>query len=110
VSASDQSPRASVLRSGGLPPPADGIKGRAPSDPLRLCIFTTIALLAWPGPTARRRVDGHTRAARIRQGVPGRPHPHQLLPAGVRLVLLYLSLAWVTGAYFTVCSAIHWLS
>jgi hypothetical protein len=28
----------------------------------------------------------------------------------VRLVLLYLSLAWVAGAYFAVWPVIHWLS
>ena len=47
MSVSGESPRASVLRSGGVPPTADGTKGHAPSDPLRLCIFTTIAVLAW---------------------------------------------------------------
>jgi hypothetical protein len=45
-SPADNSPRASVLRAGPPPDPAAG-GVQAPFDPLRLCIFTTIALLAW---------------------------------------------------------------
>ena len=111
MSASDPSPRVSVLRSGEVPPPADGTKGHVPSDPLRLCIFTTIALLAWllTPPLvvvwmATLGLLGYVRA--YREGLTR----SRCLLRDVRLVLLYLSLAWLAGAYFTVWSVIHWLS
>ena len=111
MSASGQSPRASVLRSGGLPPSADGTRDQAPFDPLRLCIFTTIAVLAWllTPPLvvvwmATLGLLGYVRA--YREGLTR----SNCFLRDVRLILLYLSLAWVAGAYFTVCSVIHWLS
>ena len=111
MSASDQSPRASVLHSGGAPPPTDGTKDQVPSDPMRLCIFTTIAVLAWlltpPLVVMWMATLGLLGYARVyREGLTR----SSCFLRDVRLVLLYLSLAWVTGAYFTVSSVIHWLS
>lgn len=106
-----ESPRASVLRSTGTPPPADGAKRQAPSDPLRLCIYTTIAVLAWllTPPLvvvwmATLGLLGYVRA--YRQGLTR----GNCFLRDVRLVLLYLTLAWVAGACFTVLTVIHWLS
>jgi hypothetical protein len=111
VNAVGESPRASVLRSGEVPPSADGTKGQAPFDPLRLCIFTTIALLAWllTPPLvvvwmATLGLLGYVKA--YREGLTR----SKCFLRDVRLVLLYLSLAWIAGAYFTVYSVIHWMS
>jgi hypothetical protein len=111
VSGAGESPRASVLRPGGAPPPADGTKVPAPPDPLRLCIYTTIAVLAWllTPPLvvvwmATLGLVGYVKAYRA-----GLARSSCFL-RDVRLVLLYLSLAWVAGAYFTVSSLIGWLS
>ena len=110
VSAADETPRASVLHSDGVPP-TDGAKGATPSDPLRLCVFTTIAVLSWllTPPLvvvwmATLGLLGYTRAYRR-----GLTRSNCLL-RDVRLVLLYLTLAWVAGAYFTIRSVIGWVS
>ena len=111
MSVSGESPRASVLRSSGMPQSPDGTKGQAPSDPLRLCIFTTIAVLAWlltpPLVVVWMATLGLLGYVRVyREGLTRT----RCFLRDVRLVLLYLSLAWLAGAYFTVWSAIHWLS
>ena len=109
MSAADDSPRASVLHSDGAPPTA-GAKGDAPYDPLRLCVFTTIAVLSWllTPPLvvvwmATLGLLGYTRA--YRRGLTR----SSCLLRDVRLVLLYLTLAWAAGAYFTVRSVIGWI-
>jgi hypothetical protein len=98
----DDAPRASVLRAG---PSADSSTGGAvaPFDPLRLCIFTTIALLAWvlSPPVvvvwmATLGLVGYVKAYRA-----GLARSRCYL-RDVRLVLTYLSIAWLVGAYFTV--------
>jgi hypothetical protein len=111
VSVPGESPRTSVLRATGTPPPADDARPQAPFDPLRLCIYTTVALLAWllTPPLvvvwmATLGLLGYVRA--YRQGLTR----SNCFLRDVRLVLLYLSLAWVAGAYFTVLAVIHWLS
>lgn len=111
MSAAGESPRASVLRPGGAPPLADGTTRPAPPDPLRLCVYTTIAVLAWllTPPLvvvwmATLGLFAYTKA--YRQGLTR----SRCFLRDVRLVLLYLSLAWVAGAYFTVSSVIGWLS
>ena len=111
MSVPGESPRASVLRSTGALPPADGGASRqAPFDPLRLCIYTTIAVLAWllTPPLvvvwmATLGLLGYVKAYR------GGLTRSNCFLRDVRLVLLYLSLAWVAGAYFTVLTVIHWL-
>ena len=101
-SPADNSPRASVLRAGPPPDPAAG-GVQAPFDPLRLCIFTTIALLAWvlSPPVvvvwmATLGLVGYVKAYRA-----GLARSRCYL-RDVRLVLAYLSVAWLAGAYFTV--------
>jgi hypothetical protein len=109
MSAADNAPRASVLRAG---PPADPAPGasQAPFDPLRLCIFTTIALLAWVlSPPlvvvwmATLGLIGYVRAYRA-----GLTRSRCYL-RDVRLVLAYLGAAWLAGAYFTVTEVVGWL-
>jgi hypothetical protein len=109
MSTPDNSPRASVLRAG---PPTDAEPGAvpAPFDPLRLCIFTTIALLAWvlSPPVvvvwmATLGLLGYAKAYRA-----GLTRSRCYL-RDVRLVLAYLGLAWVAGAYFTVKELVGWL-
>ena len=110
MSTADNSPRASVLRPG---PPADPAAGpvEVPFDPLRLCIFTTIALLAWvlSPPVvvvwmATLGLIGYVKAYRA-----GLTRSRCYL-RDVRLVLAYLSLAWLAGAYFTVREVLAWLA
>lgn len=97
----DLAPRASVL-------------GETPTqpvfDPLRLCIFTTIALLAWllTPPLvvvwmATLGLIGYVKAYRA-----GLTKSRCYL-RDVRLVLLYLGAAWVLGAAFTVREVLSWL-
>ena len=109
MSPAGESPRASVLHSDGAPP-TDGANGGAPFDPLRLCVFTTIAVLSWllTPPLvvvwmATLGLLGYIRA--YRQGLTR----SKCVLRDVRLVLLYLSLAWVAGAYFTIGSVIGWV-
>ena len=98
----DMAPRASVLGAGT--PPADAAPGQeAPFDPLRLCIFTTIAILAWilTPPLvvvwmATLGLIGYGKAYRA-----GLTRSRCYL-RDVRLVLAYLGAAWVVGAAFTV--------
>ena len=96
---SDSSPRTSVLTQ------------RTPFDPLRLCIFTTIALLAWllTPPLvvvwmATLGLLGYVKA--YRAGLT----KSKCYLRDVRLVLLYLGLAWLAGAFFTVREVVGWLS
>ena len=102
MSTADNSPRASVLRAGPPTDPAEGAV-EAPFDPLRLCIFTTIALLAWvlTPPLvvvwmATLGLIGYIKAYRA-----GLTRSRCYL-RDVRLVLAYLTIAWLVGAYFTV--------
>lgn len=98
---SDQVPRTSVLGTGDAPadsPPSHG----AQFDPLRLCIFTTIALLAWvlTPPLvvvwmATLGLVGYVKAYRA-----GLTRSRCYL-RDVRLVLAYLGIAWLAGAVFT---------
>lgn len=96
----DRLPRASVLH-GGQPAPAP--QPEQPFDPLRLCIFTTIALLAWllTPPLvvvwmATLGLIGYGKAYRA-----GLTRSRCYL-RDVRLVLAYLGAAWLAGAFFTV--------
>lgn len=96
---SDSTPRTSVLTQS------------TPFDPLRLCIFTTIALLAWllTPPLvvvwmATLGLLGYVKAYRA-----GLTRSKCYL-RDVRLVLLYLGLAWLAGAFFTVREVVAWLS
>ena len=108
MSTADHSPRASVLRAG---PPTDPASGavEAPFDPLRLCIFTTIALLAWvlSPPVvvvwmATLGLIGYVKA--YRAGLTR----SRCYFRDVRLVLAYLTIAWLAGAYFTVMEVVGW--
>ncbi len=99
----DQTPRASVLNS-----PAAG--DTQPFDPLRLCIFTTIALLAWlltpPAVVvwmATLGLIGYVKAYRA-----GLTRSRCYL-RDVRLVLLYLGAAWLLGAVFTIREVVSWI-
>ena len=100
----DQTPRASVLNS----PAAEDIE--TPFDPLRLCIFTTIALLAWlltpPAVVvwmATLGLIGYVKAYRA-----GLTKSRCYL-RDVRLVLLYLGAAWLLGAVFTIREVVGWI-
>ena len=98
----DHTPRASVLGAGAAPAvPAPGQD--APFDPLRLCIFTTIAILAWilTPPLvvvwmSTLGLLGYVKAYRA-----GLTKSRCYL-RDVRLVLAYLGTAWVVGAAFTI--------
>ena len=110
MSTSAESPRTSVLHPDEAPSPAVGASRQAPFDPLRLCIYTTIAVLAWllTPPLvvlwmATLGLFGYVKA--YRDGLTR----SKCLLRDVRLVLLYLSLVWAAGAYFTVASIIHWM-
>lgn len=105
----DGVPRTSVLHQGG-PPVAGGAPAEAPFDPLRLCIFTTIAVLAWllTPPLvvvwmATLGLVGYVKAHRA-----GLTRSRCYL-RDVRLVLLYLGTAWLVGAFFTVREIGAWL-
>lgn len=98
----DLTPRASVLHESQ---PAQ------PFDPLRLCIFTTIAVLAWllTPPLvvvwmATLGLIGYVKAYRA-----GLTRSKCYL-RDVRLVLLYLGVAWLAGTYFTLREIVGWLS
>ena len=96
----DLGPRASVL---GASAPQQVF------DPLRLCIFTTIALLAWllTPPLvvvwmATLGLIGYVKAYRA-----GLTKSRCYL-RDVRLVLLYLGVAWLLGVVFTVREVVGW--
>jgi len=104
----DLSPRTSVLGGGASPEPPTA---EGPFDPLRLCIFTTIALLAWLL-TPPLVVVWMSTLALVAYG---KAHRAGLTRSrcylrDVRLVLLYLSLAWVAGVVFTVREVVGWIS
>lgn len=106
---SERAPRASVLHE-GAPPTSGHVAGEAPFDPLRLCIFTTIAVLAWllTPPVvvvwmATLGLIGYVKAYRA-----GLTRSRCYL-RDVRLVLAYLGIAWLAGAWFTVQSVLEWL-
>jgi hypothetical protein len=98
----DRAPRASVLGAGAAP--SDAAPGQeAPFDPLRLCIFTTIAILAWilTPPLvvvwmSTLGLIGYVKA--YRAGLT----TSRCYLRDVRLVLAYLGTAWLVGAVFTV--------
>ena len=110
MSLADNSPRASVLRP-GVPRAAATGAVEAPFDPWRSCVYTTIALLAWvlSPPVAVvwmatlgliAYVRAH-RAGRMRRGCRLRDP---------RVVLPYLAVAWLAGAFFTVKEVVALLS
>jgi hypothetical protein len=110
MSSADTSPRASVLRPGVSPAKA-ACAVEAPFDPLRLCVYTTIALLAWvlspPVAVVWMATLGligfvkAQRAGRMRSGCRLRD---------ARVVLPYLAIAWLAGAFFTVKEVVALLS
>ena len=80
-------------------PPADAPAGAAPYDPLRLCIYATIALLGWlggPWVLAVFAVLGFAGYWKARRG--GLLTSNCFL-RDTRLVLTYLALLFVTAAY-----------
>jgi len=80
---------------GGLPAPEH--PAPAPPDPLRYCVFTTVALLAWvvgPAFVAAMAGLGLVAYGRIRTG---RRRTRCLL-RDVRLVLAYLSVVFTIAA------------
>lgn len=104
----DLTPRTSVLGANPVPePPA----AETPFDPLRLCIFTTIALLAWllTPPLVVVWMSSLALLAYWKAHRAGLTRSRCYL-RDVRLVLLYLSLAWVAGVVFTVRNVAGWLS
>ena len=96
----DLTPRTSVLGGHGAPQP---LPAESPFDPLRLCIFTTIALLAWllTPPLVVVWMSTLALVAYWKAHRAGLTSSRCYL-RDVRLVLLYLSLAWVAGIIFTV--------
>ena len=86
-----------------VPPPADPPAAEPPYDPLRLCVFATVALLGWVlGPVALLgfavlAIVGYTKARR------GGLLRSRCKLGDTRLVLAYLvalALAAVAGTYF----------
>lgn len=79
--------------------PADGVTRAAPYDPLRLCIFATIALLGWLGGPwtlaafAALGVVGYWRARR------GGLLTSRCFLRDTRLVLTYLAVLFVAAGY-----------
>jgi len=104
----DQLPRTSVL---GPPASTDGGTSQPPFDPLRLCIFTTIALLAWllTPPVVVVWMSSLALVAYWKAHRAGLTRSRCYL-RDVRLVLLYLGLAWVAGVVFTVREVLGWVS
>lgn len=105
---SDETPRMSVLRPGT---PLQGATQQGGLDPMRLCTFTAIAILAWvlTPPVvvvwmATIGLIGYLKAYRA-----GLIRVHCRL-RDVRLVVAFLALAWLTGAWFTVQSLIDLIS
>lgn len=103
-------PRMTGAVSGASGAAAAADPAAAPFDPLRLCIFTTIALLAWvlTPPLvvvwmSTLALIGYTKAHRA-----GLTRSRCYL-RDVRLVLAYLSVAWVLGLVFTVREVLHLL-
>jgi hypothetical protein len=104
----DFSPRTSVLGNSGAapePPLAEPV-----FDPLRLCIFTTIAVLAWllTPPLVVVWMSTLALIAYWKAHRAGLTRSRCYL-RDVRLVLLYLSLAWVAGVVFTAREIVGWL-
>lgn len=93
-------PRTSVL---GDAPTAPAPETQAPFDPLRLCIFTTIALLAWllSPPVVVVWMSSLALWAYWKAHRAGLTRSRCYL-RDVRLVLAYLAAAWVLGIVFTV--------
>jgi hypothetical protein len=108
----DHTPRTSVLAQPGSPAgPPDGASTEAPFDPLRLCVYTTIAVIAWlitpPAAvvwTSTLALFGYVRAHRA-----GLTRSRCYL-RDVRLVLAYLGLAWLVGMIFTVREIVQLVS
>lgn len=97
-------PRASVLHPGTSLPAATG---QGAFDPMRLCIYTAIGILAWilTPPfvvvwMATLGLIGYAKAYRA-----GLVHVNCRL-RDVRLVVAYLAVAWAVGAWFTVQSLV----
>jgi len=88
----------SVDNPGVRNPPADDVTQAAPYDPLRLCIFATIALLGWLGGPwvvavfAALGFAGYWRARR------GGLLTSRCFLRDTRLVLTYLALLFVAAA------------
>ena len=104
----DFSPRTSILGTGGLPQPP----GTEPVfDPLRLCIFTTIAILAWllTPPLVVVWMSTLALIAYWKAHRAGLTRSRCYL-RDVRLVLAYLSVAWILGVVFTVRELVMWLT
>jgi hypothetical protein len=80
-------------------PPADDVTQAAPYDPLRLCIFATIALLGWLGGPwvlavfAALGFAGYWKARR------GGLLTSQCFLRDTRLVLTYLAVLFVAAGY-----------
>lgn len=79
-------------------------------DPLRLCIFTTIGLLAWllTPPLVVTWFGGmglwaYTKAYR------GGLKTSKCILRDTRLVLAYLGVAFLAGAFFTIRAVAEWL-
>lgn len=82
----------------------------APFDPLRLCIFTTVALLTWVfGPLAVLWFAGMGLVGYWRAHQAGLTRSNCYL-RDVRLVLLYLGTIAAVAAFVIVKSAVAWLS
>ena len=94
-----------------IPSDAEPPKGSEPFDPLRLCIFTTIALLAWllTPPLVVVWMSSLALIAYSKAHRAGLTRSKCYL-RDVRLVLLYLSLAWLGGMIFTVREAINFFA
>ena len=82
--------------------------GTLPADPLRFCIFTTIALIAWVlgPPLAVTLMSGLGLWAYIRAWRQGLRSSKCLL-RDPRLVMLYLSTAFVAGLIFSVLTVLR---
>jgi hypothetical protein len=95
-------------RSSTTPRMGANVRGRTPYDPLPLCVYTTIGLLAWAlGPSAivmafgGLGLIGYGRAAR--QGL----RRSRCFLRDVRLVIAYLGAAFALGAAFTALRILH---
>jgi hypothetical protein len=81
---------------------------RGPDDPLRLCVYTTIALLAWGlgAPVVVMAFGGLGLIGYGRAASRGLRRSRCFL-GDVRLVIGYLAAAFGLGAFFTIHRVLH---
>ena len=111
MSTPDRAPRASVLHAGD-PDPQQSWAGRHGFgfDPMHLCTYTAVAILAWlltpPLVVVLMSTLGLLAYVKAMRAGMVRTDCRLRTP---RLVIAYLAVAWLVGAWFTVAELVGWL-